>query len=409
MSLTEYIIVCSVAFVWIILARTLLRRNYSAPKKQSPDCDPLPAGSIRTLSAPAEDTFACTVRLVADKDGDEDEQAFSVMVSGRIQVPTPMYDTDVQVLLADVTEDVNHPMPVLCTLAEWQLEDSTAFCCRKHNGKIPRTDCVLTDWIGVVTIPTRILSFPRKRETKLRCIVSLISSSTNEELNSAAANFTYRNTKLGYLDASDNADNTELLALSLAAGVLRIAPVSLDAQSRVIDQWIERRVMLRHDSRRQQHGDMLHNAVKHVLEDAGPDRQSYTDICSRLVSIATIVELFDAMELCLNVVAAGGLAGPAQTDAITTIARALDIDETKFRAMAQKKLPLGIHQEPNLEFILGIHCSMTDELRIKRLNEEYYKWNARVNHPDPAIRAQADQMLNLIADARNSVAQTASA
>jgi hypothetical protein len=40
-----------------------------------------------------------------------------------------------------------------------------------------------------------------------------------------------------------------------------------------------------------------------------------------------------------------------------------------------------------------------DEVR-HQLNREYAKWSSRVISSDPAIRKQADQMLNLIANAR---------
>ena len=50
--------------------------------------------------------------------------------------------------------------------------------------------------------------------------------------------------------------------------------------------------------------------------------------------------------------------------------------------------------------ILGITKEMDPDDARKQLNREYAKWSSRVISSDPSIRKQADQMLNLIANAR---------
>ncbi|KKK44228.1 hypothetical protein LCGC14_3167390, partial [marine sediment metagenome] len=63
-------------------------------------------------------------------------------------------------------------------------------------------------------------------------------------------------------------------------------------------------------------------------------------------------------------------------------------------------LPLGTHDEVDIEFVLGVNEKMTaDEIR-SLLNEEYRKWNGRVTHADATMQTQAGQMLDLIADVR---------
>jgi hypothetical protein len=68
--------------------------------------------------------------------------------------------------------------------------------------------------------------------------------------------------------------------------------------------------------------------------------------------------------------------------------------------MSDKVVPVGIHEVENVDQLLGIRPDMPlDEVRA-HLRREYQKWNARVTHADPAIREQADRMLELIARAR---------
>ena len=51
--------------------------------------------------------------------------------------------------------------------------------------------------------------------------------------------------------------------------------------------------------------------------------------------------------------------------------------------------------------LLGLTEEMSEQEIHQKLTAEYRKWNARVTHPDAAVRAQADQMLNLIAQFRS--------
>ena len=78
----------------------------------------------------------------------------------------------------------------------------------------------------------------------------------------------------------------------------------------------------------------------------------------------------------------------------------LEIDAEKFRTMAEKILPLDIHEVMGINDFLGITSDMSKEKTRKHLNREYSKWNSRVTSANPEIQTQADQMLKLIAEAR---------
>ena len=75
---------------------------------------------------------------------------------------------------------------------------------------------------------------------------------------------------------------------------------------------------------------------------------------------------------------------------------------TRFRSMAEKILPLSIHQVKDVEIILGVTPDMTKDQTRKHLRDEYRKWNARVTNIDPEVQAQAEYMLRFIAQERTS-------
>lgn len=362
--MAECILLSIILLAWLVFGITIFYRNSSLAhflripwpdRKASPrtdDCPPPHKDDNRR--------FACKVQLQSESSDGNTGGAFAVMIRGAVRVPTVMHETDVQILIADVTAGADSPQPVLCAAKEWQLDDSPAFCYRACNGKIPDTDFVISDWLGVATIPIDLLQFPAKGDRKLQFVTTLTSHGTSNELASASVSLDYRNDNLGYADAEENAERTQTLTLQLAAAVCT--------------------------GRNGQEADI----------DA---------ICSEMVSIATIVDIYDAMKLCLQSVADAGTTRRDQTRLISRIAAALGVDERKFRALSQKILPLSMHEEKDLEFILGITADMTTEEGRNRLRDEYQKWNARVNHPDGNVQAQADQMLTLIAEATDRLLQ----
>ncbi len=362
--MAECILLSIILLPWLIFGITLfcrdssLRRFLRTPRtnrKASPQtgaCPPPHEADNRR--------FACKVQLQSESSDGNTGSAFAVMIRGAVPVPTPMHETDVQILIADVTAGCDSPQAVLCAAKQWQLDDSPAFCYRACNGKIPDTDFVISDWLDIATIPIDLLQFPAKGDRKLQFVTTLTSHGASYELASASVSLDYRNDNLGYADAKENAARTKTLTLQLAA------------------------------------------AVCTGRNDQEPDIDA---ICSEMVSIATIVDIYDAMELCLQSVAAAGVTRRDQTRLISRIAAALVVDEKKFRALSQKILPLSMHEEKDLEFILGITADMTPEEGKNRLRCEYQKWNARVNHPDADVQAQADQMLTLIAEATDRLLQ----
>jgi len=405
--MAESILVAIILVVWIILGKTLgrdsaLRRIFGRASRLAAGSPPLSSARVPQPSAtPIDKTFRCDVELAAAS-LDTRSQNFSVAIRGRIRVPAPMYETQVQILLADITDGPEAAEPVLCVAREWQLEGSPAFCYKAPNGRIPAAEYVLSDWLQVASIPLQVLRFPRRGSRKLQCITSLLSLDTADEIACASVEFEFQNRDLGYVDARENAEQSEILTLQLAVAVGSAAAPPRDAAIAAIEQWIDSR--LAHDE--DQRDSQRHVRLAAVLRDArdacaSGGRLDIEKICSLLRSVATIVDVYDAMRLCLRTISAAGAAERAQTALISRIAQALCIDESRFRAMSQKILPVALQKERDLEFILGITPGMDPALGRRRLRDEYQKWNARVTHPDPKIQAQADEMLALIAEARN--------
>ncbi|MBE0536576.1 MAG: J domain-containing protein [Phycisphaerae bacterium] len=411
--MAEYILLSIILATWVILGRTLFgrdsalrkmvrRRAASAQNHEiQPEAEPEDADSTGEFAL-FDPRFCCRMDIAPASLNDGGTQALAVSMCGRICVPAPMHDIQVQVLLADITEGCEAAQPVLCAAKQWQLDGSPAFCYKASNGRIPTTEYVLSDWTPVVTIPIDLLRFPRRGMRTLQCITSLFSESTGDELTCATTSVEYRNPDLGYIDARENAEHAEILTVQLAVAVCGATTAPEAPALTVIEQWIDAREASPPEDHEVQRCRRLAALLGEAVDTCKSGRKLDIErICSTLRSVATIVDIYDAMKLCLKTISAAGTADRAQTALIRRIAQALQVDEKRFRAMSQKILPVGLHKEKDLEFILGITADMDPEEGRQRLRDEYQKWNARVTHPDPAIQGQADQMLALIADARD--------
>ena len=123
-------------------------------------------------------------------------------------------------------------------------------------------------------------------------------------------------------------------------------------------------------------------------------------LCATIAKKGVTAHRYDALELCLEVAGADGSADKSELDLIESIAQGLEVDAARLKEMVQKALPVAMFTDKDPDSVLGIKPDMS-EADIKRfLNQEYRKWNSRVNHNDKKVREQASEMLALIADAR---------
>ena len=79
----------------------------------------------------------------------------------------------------------------------------------------------------------------------------------------------------------------------------------------------------------------------------------------------------------------------------------LELNGQRIRAMSDKFIPLHHREDRDAGVVLGVTSDMNSQTAREYLNKEYAKWNARVTSCDPNVQTQADQMLQLIAEARN--------
>lgn len=345
-------------------------------------------------------TLNCRVQLMSQDEEGCVFDIFTVEIRGSIHAPSDMHNVVVRILIADVTDRISKVRPVHSRIKQWQKQDSPTFCYNADLGKIPDADTKISDWMTVGRLRLDWLVFPRKGERSLQVSTSILSAQNGEELASATSTITYENSEFGYIDLQENIQQAKTLAVALAFAVSAADKKLYSCEIELIKNWAKENIDFSKVSNKAERE--LEKALdKTVCFFRGGNQLDTYGICKRIVEFAPVAVRYDILDLCLRVVGANGVATAEELGLLKNLASWLDVDMDRFREMMGKVLPVSMHEEKDLEFILGVGSDMSEKENRRRLNKEYRKWNARVTNSDPEIRVQADYMLNFIAEARS--------
>lgn len=189
-------------------------------------------------------------------------------------------------------------------------------------------------------------------------------------------------------------------AVTLAFAVIAVDRKICNCEIKVIKNWAQSNIGAYLDSgkKNRQLDKALRQAVRFFRKGNTID---IFKTCNEIVEIASLIERYDILELCLNVVRTNGIASAKQLSLLKNMAIWLEVDHGRFRSMVERILPANMHEVEDVEIVLGITANMSRETARQCINNEYRKWNARVTNLDPAIQNQANYMLQFIARARS--------
>jgi hypothetical protein len=377
--------------------------------------------NTKSPASPDIRTLNCRVELTKQKQGDSTFDAFIVSICGSIHSPVDSQDTSVvlKVSIMDMTRGLRRAEPVLCQesqgqgrIKRWQMGNSV-FCYETPLGRLPDRITILPEWIEVAGLNIDWLNFPRRGRRNMQFSVSVLSRQNRLELACAKCNFFYINPSPGYMDVNENTQLTKSLTTALAFAVsaadLRLYNCEID----IIKSWTKNNFLCRkaspdgktQDTNHRIQDDMTRNNLEKAMNKAvaffraGNQLNTYA-ICKKVVEISSTAARQDILALCLSVAKAKGFVAAEELAVLKDFAGWLEIDMNRFRCLMEKILPANMHQVRDVEITLGLTTDMSRENTRQQLNKEYGKWNSRVTSPNSQIRAQAEQMLKLIAEAR---------
>jgi len=338
------------------------------------------------------------LRIGRTADADAWRSVLILEVSGTIEAPDDEHDIRLQVTLTDITDDAADPLPALSRPQHGAL-GASHFIYETAMGKLCRRTTVLEDWTTVAQLSPDWFVLPRRGGRRLQCDAAVVSQVTGEQLASTRCTAAFENVETGYLDIEDNIQRAKTLAVALAFSVAAADSELPDSEVLVITGWVRTNFGAMQASLAAR-AELDHALQKTATFFRKGGRLNVQDICREIVEIAPMVGRIEILDLCLRVAGAKGLVTGAEMTLLKDLADALAVDRARLRAMVEKVLPVHMHASQDSEVILGVTEDMDKDQARHQLNREYAKWSSRVISTDPAIRKQADQMLNLIANAR---------
>ncbi|MFC1739113.1 TerB family tellurite resistance protein [Planctomycetota bacterium] len=357
------------------------------------------AESEQIIDSPSPDALRCRLELTNQRSQGSIVDVFNVGIKGTIHSPAEEQDAIVQIVIDDVTKDIDSSKPVHAKTKQWRKENSDVFRYQAKLGRLPNQETILSDWTSIAKIHSDWLLFPRRANLKLRFGVSILSEENRQQLACAVCGFAYDNVAFGYIDLDENKQRTKTLAVALAFIVSAVDKKLYKCEIELIKSWAKKSFDLANASGKARR--KLEKALdKTVAFFQAGNRLDTFQICKELVEITPASRRYDVLELCLNVARANGVASPEEVALLKNIANWLEVDKDLFRSMMQKILPCTMHKVKDAHSVLGLDDDMSEEKTHRLLNKEYGKWNARVTNMDPEIRRQADDMLSIIAKAR---------
>jgi uncharacterized tellurite resistance protein B-like protein len=335
------------------------------------------------------------VRTSREICGDAWRSVLLVDLCGTIEAPDNDYEIRLDIALSDAAES----QPALVRSKQGIAQVASPFTHQTEIGKLCHRKTILDEWTTVAKICPDSFVLPRQGRRNLQCDVTVLSKATGQRLASTTCITAYENAETGYLDIEDRIQWSKTLAVGLAFSVGTADNDLLDSEIEVIHAWVKTNFDSSHAS-----ASACLQLQKALRKTAAffrhGGRLNVERVCGEIVEIAPMLGRLETLDLCMRVAAARGQVSEAQMTLLKTLADLLGIDRAKLRAKAEKMLPINMHQAPDTEIVLGVTTDMSKDEARQQLNHEYAKWSSRVISSDPAIQKQADQMLQLIADAR---------
>ena len=345
--------------------------------------------------APGQHSLDCSMAVEANPGG---EPVFTLKIRGRICTDQAGRRVYLRAKFDDVTDSPGRAAPVYITPAQAGMPPSKQFEYVCDLGRLNSDRTEISSWMSVGRISPAQMVFGRRGKRLLRLRGSVLCYETRGELAACTCQFQYDNNEYGYLDLAENGQRSNALAVTLAFSLSAADGRMYKCEIDKIKQWAHSNIG---DESSKSTRRQLHRALRKTIGFFKTGHKiDAAALAAQLAQIAPAAQRYDIVEMCLNVVGSKGFVSPGQIEMLKKLSRRLDIEPDRFRDMLQRLAPADTHQVKDMELIFGLSTQMTREQARETLNNEYRKWNARVTCMDPTVQNQAEQMLQLIAEAR---------
>ncbi len=321
--------------------------------------------------------------------------------------------------VVDVT-DPDNKRPVISSIEDFQEPRTIAYQ-HRINPSVVNPGQGFADWVRVGVVLPGILVPPEKGRRRLFIVVRAVAADkevpieegfgggdSNAFIGTYVKEVSQDFTVPGYEEIADERALAKSLSVRLAVAVAMADGAMDESEAEAIAEWINKQLSLGSNHAREGMKKECSLTFKQSYRDALAGRLSWPEVAAELSEVHEESLKYQAVELCLDVMAADGVAEASELKVIRQIAERLGLDYDELQRMKDLRM-VGLESSAldgmGPEEVLGIDRDWPKERIRKHLRTEFAKWNARLNNlSDPSERANAQSMLDLIAELRKKYA-----
>jgi tellurite resistance protein len=354
------------------------------------------------------------LKFVDDKHGETGWLIKKIMFRGRLPNTRDM-NISFAISAFDVTDGEGKYRPVLSIVEAAQEESTICYYMSDDFGRVGEGSS-LTDWIQLGVIIPELIQTPYSGDREIHMVIRMFNtdnpitivgggaSDDGELILFETLSFNHNFTDKGYEEASKDREESQSISLKIGVAVAMADGSLDDPEGEVLKSWIVKEVAAFSDDKQKRLKTLFNKSLKDGFDQAKKGKLVLSDLVERLAEIGDKKSKYDAIELCLDVMAADGVADPEEMSVIRNVAKSLDLDMDEIEKMREKvtlKLSTELTSEEGMESLVGIDSSWTDEQKRKHLRTEFQKWSNRLNSlPEGDERQSAQNMLDNIATLR---------
>lgn len=312
----------------------------------------------------------------------------------------------------DVTD--GEGKPVLSLVDSAQEEKTICYYTSGNFGHVGEGSS-LTNWVQLGVIVPELIQPPYSGNREIHMVLRMFNSLSPPTIVGGSSNdgelilfetlsFTHQFTEKGYEEASKDREESQAISLKIGVAVAMADGSLEDVEGEILKNWIIKEVSAFSDSKQKSLKSIFNEALKEGFSEAKNGTLSLSKLVDRLSEIGDKKSKYDAVELCLDVMAADGVADPKEMSVIRNVAKSLDLNMDEIEKMRERvtlNLSTELTSEEGMESLVGIESSWSDDQKRKHLRSEFQKWNNRINSlPEGEEREAAQNMLDNIATLR---------
>lgn len=342
----------------------------------------------------------------------KDITVYDVMVKGLIPVSR---SSDIALAISAFDTTTDELRPVISIIKDMSEPASRVYQSWQEAG-IVKINEGWNKWICAGTFIPELSIFPESGERSLTFVTRVMHSNHRNLINIGHVDYekiiadTEATVNLsvvgrGYIEAAEDREKVYAQTIKLAVCVAMSDGVFDDSEGEVIKNWMMRVIDFSPEGKRANLKRKLNRSFSTAHEQASAGKLSFSVITKALNKISDNSERFEAVELCMDVMAADGVADEKELEVIANIADALGLDFAEIEKMKDQRLislQSSAQDNTSMETLLGIKPEWSSSEIKSHLRNAFKKWNGRTQSlTDETEKQQAQKMLDLIAEARN--------